>query len=61
MFKNHCINKEFRDIETILPTMIEEIKEDTDIKMMTDDFSIEYLTEINMYIIYIFLKIKIKL
>ena len=57
---NHCINQEFKDIETILPTTIDDILEDTDMKMMTEDFWIEYLTEIKMYIIYIFLKIKIK-
>ena len=58
--KNHCINQEFKDIETILPTKVDDIIEDTDMKMMTEDFSIEYLTEIKMYIIYIYFKIKIK-
>ena len=58
--KNHGINQEFKDKETILPTTVDDIIVDTDMKMMTEDFWIEYLTEIKMYIIYIYLKIKIK-
>jgi len=58
--KNHCINQEFKNIETFLPTTVDDIIDDTDMKMKKEDFWIEYLTEIKMYIIYIYLKIKIK-